>query len=95
MPQPAAHALEPRTSPRAVATAPLGANGEPAGRATVLARGMPTLRMGDAAPSPAPALPIVSGSPTVLIGGRPAARIGDQAADGGLVVSGCPSVLIG
>jgi uncharacterized Zn-binding protein involved in type VI secretion len=31
----------------------------------------------------------------VLIGGKPAARMGDNTAHGGVVVVGCPTVLIG
>lgn len=37
---------------------------------------------------------IVIGEPTVLIGERPAARLGD-ATDGGHIVTGCTTVLIG
>jgi uncharacterized Zn-binding protein involved in type VI secretion len=38
---------------------------------------------------------IAKGSATVTIGGLPAARQFDQTAHGGVVVSGCPVVLIG
>jgi len=38
---------------------------------------------------------IVKGSATVLIGFRPAARLGDNTAHGGVIVVGCPTVLIG
>jgi uncharacterized Zn-binding protein involved in type VI secretion len=38
---------------------------------------------------------IVKGSVTVLIGGTPAARLGDMTAHGGVIVAGCPTVLIG
>lgn len=35
------------------------------------------------------------GSTGVLIGGKPAARMGDPTAHGGVIVAGCPTVLIG
>jgi uncharacterized Zn-binding protein involved in type VI secretion len=35
------------------------------------------------------------GSTTVLIGGLPAARMGDSTAHGGVIVMGCPTVIIG
>jgi hypothetical protein len=38
---------------------------------------------------------VAKGSPTVLIGNMPAARIGDNTAHGGVIVMGCPTVLIG
>jgi len=38
---------------------------------------------------------IAKGSATVLIGGLPAARMGDNTAHGGVIVMGCPTVLIG
>jgi len=38
---------------------------------------------------------IVLGSLTVLIGGQQAARIGDLTVHGGVIVTGCPTVLIG
>jgi hypothetical protein len=38
---------------------------------------------------------IAMGSTGVLIGNLPAARFGDMTAHGGVVVAGCPTVLIG
>jgi uncharacterized Zn-binding protein involved in type VI secretion len=38
---------------------------------------------------------IVKASTTVQIGSRGAARMGDQTAHGGVIVAGCPTVLIG
>jgi hypothetical protein len=35
------------------------------------------------------------GAMTVLIGGQPAARMGDSTAHGGVIILGCPTVLIG
>jgi uncharacterized Zn-binding protein involved in type VI secretion len=42
---------------------------------------------------PMPAF-IVSGSPTVSINDKPAARLGDNTNHGGIVMGGCPTVLI-
>ena len=38
---------------------------------------------------------IVKGSPTVMINNLMAARIGDNTAHGGVIVMGCPTVMIG
>ena len=38
---------------------------------------------------------IVLGSMTVMICNKPAARMGDMTAHGGVIVAGCPTVLIG
>jgi uncharacterized Zn-binding protein involved in type VI secretion len=38
---------------------------------------------------------IVKGSMTVMIGYMPAARLGDLTAHGGVIVMGCPTVMIG
>lgn len=38
---------------------------------------------------------ISSGSATVRIGGRAAARQGDRTAHGGVIIQGCPTVIIG
>lgn len=64
--------------------------------ATVLIGGQAAARMGDMAKcmSPVPDI-IVAGSLTVLINGRPAARMTDKTAHGGMIASGCPTVLIG
>jgi uncharacterized Zn-binding protein involved in type VI secretion len=63
---------------------------------TVLIGGMPAARVGDMAVCVGPPDVILPpGSPTVLIGGMPAARMGDMTAHGGVIVLGCPTVLIG
>jgi uncharacterized Zn-binding protein involved in type VI secretion len=38
---------------------------------------------------------IAQGYSNVLVGGRPAARLGDRTAHGGVIIMGCPIVLIG
>lgn len=67
----------------------------PPGCPTVLIGGLPAARMGDMALCVGPSDMIVKGSSTVLIGGQPAARMGDATAHGGVIVIGCPTVLIG
>lgn len=67
----------------------------PAGCPTVLIGGLPTARVSDLCTCVGPPDPIVMGSATVLIGGMPAARMGDSTAHGGVIVLGCPTVIIG
>ncbi|MBN1766863.1 MAG: PAAR domain-containing protein [Sedimentisphaerales bacterium] len=61
----------------------------------VLIGGMPAARVGDMATCVGPPDTIAMGSMTVMIGGMPAARLGDNTAHGGVIVVGCPTVLIG
>jgi uncharacterized Zn-binding protein involved in type VI secretion len=67
----------------------------PPGQPTVLIGGMPAARMGDMCTCVGPPDAIIRGSATVLIGGKPAARMGDNTTHGGLIVIGCPTVMIG
>jgi uncharacterized Zn-binding protein involved in type VI secretion len=62
---------------------------------TVLIGSLPAARVTDIATCVGPPDVIVMGSTSVLIGGLMAARIGDPTAHGGVIVSGCPTVLIG
>lgn len=56
---------------------------------------LPAARVTDKALCVGPPDIIVKGSATVLIDNLPAARIGDQTAHGGVIVLGCPTVIIG
>lgn len=67
----------------------------PPGCPTVLIGGMPAARVGDMAVCTGPPDSVAMGSATVLIGGMPATRMGDSTAHGGIIVAGCPTVLIG
>jgi len=69
---------------------PITAPGAP----TVLIGGMPAACVGDICVCVGPPDAIVLGSFKVLIGGRPAARMGDMTAHGGVIVLGCPTVII-
>lgn len=62
---------------------------------TVLIGMMPAARMGDMATCVGPPDVIAMGSPTVLILNMMAARIGDPTVHGGVIVVGCPTVMIG
>ncbi|HEY8958468.1 PAAR domain-containing protein [Chitinophaga sp.] len=65
------------------------------GMPTVLIGGLPASVVGDLCTCVGPPDSAIMGSFTVLIGGRPAVRMGDSTAHGGVVVLGCPTVLIG
>ena len=65
------------------------------GYPTVMIGFMPAARVGDMATCVGPPDTIAMGSSTVFIGGMQAARIGDLTAHGGVIVMGCPTVIIG
>jgi uncharacterized Zn-binding protein involved in type VI secretion len=67
----------------------------PPGCPTVLIGGQPAARVTDMCTCVGPPDVIAKGSPTVLIGNLLAARMGDQTAHGGVIVIGCPTVMIG
>ena len=62
---------------------------------TVMIGFLPAARVTDQATCVGPPDIIVKGSSSVIIGNLPAARIGDQTAHGGVIVMGCPTVMIG
>lgn len=70
---------------------PIVSPGEP----TVLIGFLPAARVSDMCVCVGPPDTIAKGSATVMIGNMPAARIGDQTAHGGVIVVGCPTVIIG
>lgn len=65
------------------------------GAPTVLIGYQPAARVGDTATCVPAVDSIAKGEPTVVICGADAARVGDATAHGGVVVAGCPTVLIG
>ncbi len=67
----------------------------PPGAVTVLIGGLPAAHVGDMCTCVGPPDSIIMGSTTVLIGGMPAARMGDSTAHGGVIIIGCPTVIIG
>jgi uncharacterized Zn-binding protein involved in type VI secretion len=62
---------------------------------TVLIGGLPAARVTDMALCVGPPDVIAMGSTTVLIGNLMATRIGDMTVHGGVIVLGCPTVIIG
>lgn len=67
----------------------------PPGCPTVLIGFLPAARVTDKALCVGPPDVIIKGSATVFIGNLMAARMGDQTAHGGVIVLGCPTVMIG
>lgn len=65
------------------------------GAPTVLIGGLPAARIGDACVCVGPPDAIVKGSKSVLTMGMPQSRIGDNTVHGGVIVIGCPTVLVG
>jgi uncharacterized Zn-binding protein involved in type VI secretion len=66
-----------------------------AGEATVLIGFQPAARVGDAAVCIGPPDTVARGEPSVQIGFKDAARLGDATSHGGVLVAGCPTVVIG
>ncbi len=62
---------------------------------TVMIGFMPAARVSDMATCVGPPDTIALGSMTVYIGNMQAARIGDLTVHGGMIVMGCPTVIIG
>ena len=62
---------------------------------TVMIGFLPAARVGDMAVCVGPPDVIALGSFTVMIGNQPAARMGDMTAHGGVIMMGCPTVVIG
>src|SRR4051794_35747819 len=67
----------------------------PAGEPTVLIGFIPAARKGDMAVCVGPPDNISQGESSVIIGNQEAARLGDSTDHGGVIVVGCPSVIIG
>lgn len=95
MPQPAARLTDPHICPLFNGPQPHVGGIVVSGCPTVFIGGFPAARAFDPCVCAGPPNAIVQGSATVSIGGLPAARMGDTTAHGGVVVSGCPTVLIG
>jgi uncharacterized Zn-binding protein involved in type VI secretion len=62
---------------------------------TVLIGYLPAARVSDKLICVGPTDVIAKGSPTVIVGNQMQARIGDSTVRGGVIVSGCPTVLVG
>jgi uncharacterized Zn-binding protein involved in type VI secretion len=96
MGQPAARVTDMHTCPMVTGVVPhVGGPIIPPCQFNVLTCVMPQARVTDMAICVGPIDVIVKGSLTVLVGGLPAARMGDMTAHGGVIVTGCFTVLIG
>jgi uncharacterized Zn-binding protein involved in type VI secretion len=96
MPMPAARVSDMHICPMVTGCVPhVGGPVLAPGGVPILIGGMPAARVGDLLACIGPPDAIAQGYPKVLIGGRPAARMGDRTAHGGVIVVGCPTVLIG
>ncbi len=96
MSKPAARVSDMHTCPMSDGPKPhVGGPILPPGAPTVLIGGLPAATATSMCTCVGPPDTIVMGSATVLIDGKPAARMGDQTAHGGVIVAGCPTVLIG
>jgi uncharacterized Zn-binding protein involved in type VI secretion len=96
MGQPAARVSDMHTCPMVTGVVPhVGGPILPPGCPTVLIGKLPAARATDMATCTGPPDTIAKGSGTVLIGKMPAARMGDSTGHGGVIVGGCPTVLIG
>ena len=93
--RPAARVTDMHTCPMATGVVPHVGGPILVGAPTVLIGNLPAARVGDMATCVGPPDTITQGSASVLIGGMPAARMGDATAHGGIIVVGCPTVLIG
>ena len=94
---PAARVTDMHTCPK-VEPGPVPHVGGPtsSGEPTVIIGGMRAARVGDSLICfGGPPDSIAQGEATVIITGRQAARLGDGTSHGGMIVAGCPTVIIG
>jgi uncharacterized Zn-binding protein involved in type VI secretion len=92
---PAARISDLHTCPMSTGTVPHIGGPVAAGCPAVMIGFMPAARVGDLCICVGPPDSIAKGSATVMIGNMPAARMGDSTAHGGVIVAGCPTVIIG
>ena len=92
---PAARITDMHTCPMVTGAVPHVGGPVVTGDPTVILGGMPAARIGDLCVCVGPPDTIVKGSSTVMIGSKPAARLGDSTVHGGVIVMGCPTVIIG
>ncbi len=95
MGQPAARITDMHTCPMSDGPKPHVGGPVMKGVPTVLIDNIPAARATDMVTCVGPPDMIAKGSNSVFINKLPAARMGDQTAHGGVIVLGCPTVLIG
>ncbi len=92
----AARITDMHTCPMTTGTVPhVGGPLLPGSNSTVLIGGLPASIVGDSCVCTGPPDTLSAGSSSVFIAGSPAVRMGDATAHGGVVVGGCPTVIIG
>ncbi len=93
---PAARVSDMHTCPMVTGVVPhVGGPILPPGAITTLIANLPAATATNMCTCVGPPDVIAKGSATVLISNLPAARMGDMTAHGGVIVVGCPTVLIG
>ncbi len=93
---PAARVSDMHTCPMATGPVPhVGGPILPPCAPTVMVGMLPAARVTDMATCVGPPDTIAKGSSSVMICNMPAARLGDQTAHGGVIILGCPTVMIG
>ena len=95
MGKPAARVGDLHTCPLATPVPHVGGPILPPGVINVLIGGLPAATILNMCVCVGPPDMIIKGSTGVFIGGRPAARMGDNTVHGGVIMSGCLTVLIG
>jgi len=93
---PATRLTDMHTCPMVTGTVPhVGGPVTAPGAPTVIIGGMPAARVSDMCTCVGPPDVITKGSATVITLGMPQARIGDMTVHGGVLVAGCPTVMVG
>ena len=95
MSPPAARITDMHTCPMVNGTVPHVGGPVVLGSTDVITGNMMQARVGDQLVCVGPPDFVAKGSNTVFVNDRPAARLGDTTAHGGVIVAGCPTVLIG
>ncbi|WP_445456156.1 PAAR domain-containing protein [Flavobacterium sp. HNIBRBA15423] len=92
----AARITDMHTCPMTTGTVPhVGGPLIPGANSSVLIGGLPASIVGDSCVCTGPPDSLSVGSSSVFIAGSPAVRMGDATGHGGVVVAGCPTVIIG
>ena len=93
---PASRLTDMHTCPMVTGTVPhVGGPVMGPGAPTVIIGGIPAARVTDMCTCVGPPDTITKGSGTVITMGMPQARIGDMTVHGGVIVAGCPTVMVG
>jgi uncharacterized Zn-binding protein involved in type VI secretion len=92
---PAARITDMHTCPQVTGSVPHVGGPITTGSPDLMIGDSPAARAGDQAECIGPPDTVAQGSPTVFINGKPATRMGDLTQHGGIIITGCPTVIIG